>query len=55
MQNTQENYSQDGSEIGKQNYILASSLQHASMKTKLDLVQFVDRGMMTLNEVRQIV
>lgn len=32
----------------------ASSLQYASMKTKLDLVQFVDRGMMTPNEVRAI-
>lgn len=32
----------------------ASSLQYASMKTKLNLVQFVDRGMMTPNEVRAI-
>ena len=32
----------------------ASSLQYASMKTKLNLVQFVDRGMMTPNEVREI-
>lgn len=32
----------------------ASSLQYASMKTKLELVQFVDRGMMTPNEVRKI-
>lgn len=32
----------------------ASSLQYASMRTKLDLVQFVDRGMMTPNEVRAI-
>lgn len=32
----------------------ASSLQYASMQTKLNLVQFVDRGMMTPNEVREI-
>ncbi len=32
----------------------ASSLQYASMSTKLQLVQFVDRGMMTPNEVREI-
>ena len=32
----------------------ASSLQYASMTTKLQLVQFVDRGMMTPNEVREI-
>ncbi len=32
----------------------ASSLQYASMATKLNLVQFVDRGMMTPNEVRNI-
>ncbi|WP_229775437.1 phage portal protein [Anaerosalibacter bizertensis] len=32
----------------------ASNLQYASMKTKLELVQFVDRGMMTPNEVRKI-
>lgn len=32
----------------------ASNLQYASMNTKLSLVQFVDRGMMTPNEVRQI-
>lgn len=29
-------------------------LQYASMQTKLNLVQFVDRGMMTPNEVREI-
>jgi phage portal protein BeeE len=32
----------------------ASNLQYASMQTKLNLVQFVDRGMMTPNEVREI-
>ncbi len=32
----------------------ASALQYASMQTKLNLVQFVDRGMMTPNEVREI-
>ena len=32
----------------------ASNLAYASMKTKLNLVQFVDRGMMTPNEVRVI-
>lgn len=32
----------------------ASNLQYASMSTKLNLVQFVDRGMMTPNEVRKI-
>lgn len=31
-----------------------SNLAHASMQTKLALVQFVDRGMMTPNEVREI-
>ena len=30
------------------------NLQYASMKTKLNLVQFVDRAMMTPNEVRRI-
>jgi len=32
----------------------ASNLSYASMSTKLNLVQFVDRGMMTPNEVRRI-
>lgn len=32
----------------------SSNLQYASMSTKLGLVQFVDRGMMTPNEVRTI-
>lgn len=32
----------------------SSNLQYASMNTKLALVQFVDRGMMTPNEVREI-
>lgn len=32
----------------------ASNLSFASMSTKLNLVQFVDRGMMTPNEVREI-
>ena len=32
----------------------ASNLQYASMSTKLNLVQFVDRSMMTRNEVRKI-
>ena len=32
----------------------ATNLSYASMKTKLELVQFVDRGIMTPNEVRQI-
>lgn len=32
----------------------ASSLQYASMTTKLNLVQFVDRRMMSPNEVREI-
>ena len=32
----------------------ASNLAYASMKTKLNLVQMVDRGMMTPNEVRRI-
>lgn len=32
----------------------ASNLSFASMSTKLQLVQFVDRGMMTPNEVREI-
>ena len=32
----------------------ASNLQYASMSTKLQLVQFVDRAMMSPNEVRRI-
>lgn len=32
----------------------SSSLQYASMKTKLDLMQMVDRGAMTPNEWRQV-
>ena len=32
----------------------ASNLQYASMNTKLRLTQFVDRGMMTPNEVRKL-
>ena len=32
----------------------AASLQYASMSTKLSLVQFVDRGLMTANEVRSL-
>lgn len=32
----------------------ASNLAYASMSTKLNLVQFVDRGMMTPNEVRRV-
>jgi len=32
----------------------SSNLQYASMNTKLALVQFIDRGMMTPNEVRAI-
>lgn len=32
----------------------ASNLAHASMQTKLGLVAFIDRGMMTANEVRAI-
>ena len=32
----------------------ASSLQYAAMSTKLNLVQFVDRGIMNPNEVREI-
>lgn len=31
-----------------------NNLQYASMQTKLNLVQFVDRGMMSPNEVREI-
>jgi HK97 family phage portal protein len=43
-------------EIGYGNRIVfeANNLAYASMKTKLELVQFVDRGIMTPNEVRQI-
>ncbi|SKA89664.1 phage portal protein, HK97 family [Clostridium sp. USBA 49] len=40
--------------FGNQIIFEASSLQYASMSTKLQLVQFVDRGMMTPNEVREI-
>lgn len=40
--------------FGNQIVFEASSLQYASMSTKLKLVQFVDRGMMTPNEVREI-
>ena len=38
------------------NFILceAASLQYASMSTKLSLTQFVDRGLMTPNEVRAL-
>lgn len=43
-------------ELGFGNRIIfeATNLSYASMKTKLELVQFVDRGIMTPNEVRQI-
>ena len=43
-------------ELGFGNKIIfeATNLAYASMKTKLELVQFVDRGIMTPNEVRQI-
>lgn len=43
-------------EIGYGNRIVfeASSLQYASMKTKLSLVQFLDRGIMNANEVRAV-
>lgn len=43
-------------ERGHGNKIVFESinLQYASMKTKLNLVQFVDRAMMTPNEVRRI-
>ncbi|MEB4894257.1 phage portal protein [Bacillus thuringiensis] len=43
-------------ERGSGNKIIfeSSNLQHASMSTKLNLTQFVDRGMMTPNEVRRI-
>lgn len=40
--------------FGNQIIFEASALQYASMQTKLNLVQFVDRGMMTPNEVRDI-
>jgi len=44
------------SERGHGNKIIfeSSNLQYASMSTKLNLIQYVDRGMMTPNEVRQI-
>ncbi|MEI4713497.1 phage portal protein [Bacillus cereus] len=43
-------------ERGSGNKIIfeSSNLQHASMSTKLNLIQFVDRAMMTPNEVRRI-
>ena len=43
-------------EIGFGNRIVyeASSLQYASMNTKLQLVQLVDRGIMNANEVRAV-
>ena len=43
-------------EIGFGNRIIfeASSLQYASMSTKLNLVQMIDRGAMTPNEWRRI-
>lgn len=39
---------------GNQIAFESSNLHHASMKTKLSLVDFVDRAMMTPNEVRKI-
>ena len=39
---------------GNQIYFEAANLQYASMQTKLNLVQFVDRGIMTPNEVRAV-
>ncbi len=43
-------------ELGFGNRIVfeATNLSYASMKTKLGLVQFADRGIMTPNEIRQI-
>jgi hypothetical protein len=40
--------------FGNQIVFEASHLAYLSMKTKLQLVQFVDRGMLTPNEVRNI-
>jgi len=40
--------------FGNRIYFEAANLQYASMQTKLNLVQFVDRGMMTPNEVRAV-
>lgn len=44
------------SERGKGNEIVfeSSSLEYASIKTKLELVQFLDRGVLTPNEVRAL-
>ena len=39
---------------GNRIYFEAANLQYASMQTKLNLVQFVDRGIMTPNEVRAV-
>ena len=39
---------------GNKIYFEAANLQYASMQTKLNLVQFVDRGIMTPNEVRAV-
>jgi len=40
--------------FGNRIYFEASNLQYASMKTKLSLVQFLDRGIMNANEIRTI-
>ena len=40
--------------FGNRIVFAANNLQYASMSTKLNLVQFVDRGMMTPNEVREV-
>ena len=40
--------------FGNQIVYNSNNLTYASMSTKLGLVQFVDRGMMTANEVREI-
>lgn len=40
--------------FGNEIVFAASNLQYASMRTKLDLVQMVDRGAMTPNEWREI-
>lgn len=40
--------------FGNRIYFEAANLQYASMQTKMNLVQFVDRGMMTPNEVRAV-
>lgn len=40
--------------VGNRIVCETASMQYASMATKLDLTRFVDRGMMTVNEVRAL-